>query len=75
MEIVAVSFELVRVLTVCARCVFVARCMRSAVAKGASHFSEICFSHMDIWYSECYVIVLGVAFFVQGWCVCCLKGV
>ena len=54
---------------VCARCVFVARCMRRAVAMGASHVWEICFSYMDIWYSECYVIVLGVAFFVQGVCV------
>ena len=33
-------------------------------------FSDCCFSHMDIWYSECHVIVLGIAFFVQGVCVC-----
>ena len=38
MEIVAVSFALERVLTVCARCLFVARYMRSAFAKRASHF-------------------------------------
>ena len=63
------KFALERVLTVCARCVFVARYMRSAVAKGASHFSEFCFSHDDVWYSECDVLVLRIAFFVQGVCV------
>ena len=46
MEIVAVRSELGRVLRVWARCVFVDRCMRSAVAKGASHVSEIDFSHV-----------------------------
>ena len=33
-------------------------------------FSEFCFLHMDIWYCECHVTVLGVAFFVQSVCVC-----
>ena len=69
-KLVAVRFELVRVLTVCARCVFVARCMRSAVAKGASHMFLNFVSHIwRIWHCECYVTVLGVAFFVQGVCV------
>ena len=38
--------------------------------QGGVTFSENCFPHEDLWYSECYVSVLGIAFFVQGVCVC-----
>ena len=32
-------------------------------------FSEFCFTHDDVWYSQCYVLVLRIALFVQGVCV------
>ena len=69
MEIVAVSFELVSVLIVCGVCLSLDACEVRLPRERRMFRKLISHIWIYIWYSECYVIVLGVAFFVQGVCV------